>query len=71
MLNEDCGLKLLAIQTLYMHGLQELSQIMLLLMNIDLDFSQGRNSNVLVDNILLSQDATSFINVVDLMGIGI
>ena len=37
MLNEDCGLKLLAIQTLYMCGPQELSPIILLLANIDLD----------------------------------
>ena len=54
-----------------MCGPQELSQNMLLLANIDLDFSQGRNSNVFVDNILLSQDTISFINVVDLMGIRI
>ena len=47
-LKEDCGLKLLAIQTLYVHGPQELSKIMLLLANTDLDSSQGRNSNVLV-----------------------
>jgi len=44
---------------------------MLLLANIDLDSSQGRNSNVLLDDILLSQNAIFFMNVVDLMGIGI
>ena len=71
MLKEDCGLNLLAIWTLYVHGPQELSQIMLLLANIDLDSSWGRNSTVLVNDILLSQDAISFTNVVDLMGIGI
>ena len=71
MLKEDRSLNLLAIRTLYVHGPQELSQIMLLLANIDLDSSRGRNSTVLVDDILLSQDAISFTNVVDLMGIGI
>ena len=50
-LKEDCSLKLLVIRTLYACRPQELSQIMLLLANIDLDFSQGRNSSVLVDNI--------------------
>ena len=71
MLKEDHDLNLLAIQTLYVYGPQELSQIMLLLANIDLDSSQGRDLTVLVGNILSSQDAISFTNVVDLMGIGI
>ena len=70
-LKEDCGLNLLAIQTLYVCRPQELSQIMLLLANIDLDSFQGRNSTVLVDDILSSQDAISFTNMVDLIGIGI
>jgi len=70
-LKKNHGLNLLAIQTLYVCGPQELSQIMLLLANIDLDSSQGGNSTILVDDILLSQDAISFMNVVDLMGIGI
>jgi len=70
-LKEDRGLNLLAIRTLYVHGPQELSQIMLLLANIDLDSFWGKNSTILVYNILLSQDIISFTNIVDLMSIGI
>jgi len=71
MLKEDHNLNLLAIQTLYVYGPQELSQIMLLLANIDLDSFQGRDLTVLVGNILSSQNTISFTNVVDLMDIGI
>jgi len=44
---------------------------MLLLTNTDLDSSLGRILSVYVEYILLNQDAISFLNVADLMAIGI
>ena len=44
---------------------------MLLLANIDLDCSLGRNLNIHVVYILLNQDAIFYMNVVDLMAIKI
>ena len=44
---------------------------MLQLASIDLDSSQGRNLSVYIGYILLNQDSIFFINVEDLMSIGI
>ena len=52
----DHGSKLLAIQTLYVHVLQELLQIILLSANTDLGSSLGRNLSILAAYILLNQD---------------
>jgi len=67
----DCGSKLSATQIHYVHVLQELLQIMLLLANTDLGFSLGKNLSVCVAYTLLNQDTISFMSVVDLMVIGI
>ena len=67
----DCSSKRLAIQTSYIHVLQEWLQIMLLLANTDLDSFLGRNLNVYVIYILSNQDAIFYMNVVDLTAIGI
>ena len=71
MSKEDHGLKCLAIQICYAHMLQEQLQIMLPLVNTDLGSSLGKNSSVLVVDILLNQDAIFFMSVVDLMATGI
>ena len=44
---------------------------MLLLVNLDLGSSLGRNSNIHAINILLKQDTIFYMNVVDLMDTGI
>jgi len=67
----DHSLRLSAIQTLYVHVLQELLQIMLLLANIDLGSFLERNLSIFAAYTLLNQDAISFISVVDLMVIKI
>ena len=67
----DHGSKLLATRTYYVHMLQELLQIMLLLVNTDLGSSLGKNLSVYTAYILLNQDIISFMSVVDLMVIGI
>jgi len=71
MLKGDCGLKLLTIQTLYVHVLQELLQIILLSANTDLGSSLGRNLSILAAYTLLNQDTISFMSMVDLIVIGI
>ena len=71
MLKGDHGLKCLAIRIHYACMLQEQLQIMLPLVNTDLGSSLGKNSSVLVVDILLNQDAIFFMSVVDLMATGI
>ena len=63
MLKGDCGSKLSATLTLYVHMLQELLQIMLLLVNTDLGSSLGRNLSILAAYTLLNQDIISFMSV--------
>ena len=67
----DYGSKLLATQIHYICMLQELSQIMLLSVNMDLGFFLGKNLSVCVTYTLLNQDIIFFMTVVDLMVIGI
>ena len=67
----DRSSKLLAIQTFYVHVLQEILQIMLLLANTDLSSPLGRNLSVHVAYTLLNQDIISFMSVADLRVIGI
>jgi len=67
----DCGSKCLAIQTSYVHMLQEQLLIILPSVNTDLGSFLGRNLSVYVAYILLNQDTTSFMSVVDLMVTGI
>ena len=62
----DLGSKCLAIQTPYMHVLQERLQIMLLLANTDLYSSLGRILSTYVGYILSNQDTIFSMNVVDL-----
>jgi len=64
------GSKLLAIQTPYMHVLQEQLLITLQLVSIDLDSSLEKNLNVHAVYTPLNQDTISFMNAVGLMVIG-
>ena len=71
MSKRNLGSKRLAIQTSYMHTLQEQLQTMLLLMNTDLDSSLERILNIYMICILSNQDAISSTNMEDLIAIGI
>ena len=67
----DCGLKISATWTYYMHVLQELLQIMLLSVNTDLGSFLEKNLSIHVAYTLLNQNTISFMSVVDLIVIGI
>jgi len=67
----DHGSKLLATWNYYVHMLQELLQIILLLVNTDLGSFLEKNLSVYTAYTLLNQDIISFMSVVDLMVIGI
>jgi len=71
MSKKSLGSKSSATQTLCVHVLCVQLPIMLQLASIDLDSSLGRNLNVYADHILLNQDATYFMSVVDLTNTGI